>query len=227
MSSIVLGACSNDDQDVTSPTVKMHLTSFSGGYIDITWGDNLTFSIENIKYDSDGRVISYKEDDKETSILYADDKIILSNGNWSTEYTVSDGKIIASNSDKYQYDSEGHLISISQSFGNETLTWENGNITRIKSDDEIFSYQYNNEYNPIANLYNVFFSTVFVDVNPLLAISGYYGVMPKQLLKSQTVDDEFDREYEYKYNSNGYPIFIKVIDDEGDIQEYTLEWSTY
>lgn len=227
-SALLFGACSNDDDSAPESAVKMRLTSLTGGYINITWGDNLVFSIDNIKYDNDNRVISYEYDGVLNTITYGANQIVLTQNGYDQEYKVENGRIVSSDNTLYSYDSNGFLEKISSDWASDRMIWSDGNLTQIYG-FESFTYQYSNNKNYIANLYNLFYSTSYIDVEPMLALSGYFGKMPKNLLAAQYYQEDgqkqLDRKYEYQFNSNGYPTLIRVIDDDNDVQEYTLTWT--
>ncbi len=228
ISTFLFGACSNDDDDSLEPSVKMRLTSLTGGYINISWGSDLVFSIDNIKYDNDGRVISYQDDGVLKTISYNTDKIVMTEDGYNQEYEVVNGRVVSDGDYRYSYDSNGYIEKISSGSTSDRLIWADGNLTQIYGIDS-FTYEYSNKISSIANIYNLFFSTCYIEVDPMLALSGYFGKMPKNLLETQYYHEDgkkyFDRRYEYQFNSNGYPTLIRIIDDEDDVQEYTLTWS--
>lgn len=74
-------------------------------------------------------------------------------------------------------------------------------------------YEYANNLPPFQKHCGEFLD----NVDPLLAYAGYYGNMPKNLVKRVNYYDdnaeyEYSYDYAYQFNDNGYPTTLYCVD---------------
>lgn len=228
LTALTMTSCSNDDGDSPeAPKVKMALSSMRGGYVDQSY----QFSITDIKYDANGRVTGYTYDNKKVTYTYSDTKIVKRTENYSdVEYVVKDGLIISSESTTYSYDGNNQLVKIGGNGWSYTYTWENGNPIAMTEKEDSYSakstFEYSNESNVLSgNFQDETFSTVYMNCEPFLCAAGYFGKQPKNLVSKIYVSGKLDRSFAYTSpNAEGYPTKMEIVDDDTDIQEYTLSW---
>ena len=240
----VLASCSNDNVGTEedgqtagdiAPKWEMRCTSFSLDGLEL-WAD--------IKYDNEGRVVSYERrslrDTTTYVYTYSSDKIVRStkhpNGklydyeihSLSPEglimktydpnrldktYDYKDGRLFYCNC--YDYDGK---ISVSIPY-----TWEDGNLVKQGDGDINRNGNYHMTYYDVANclppVQTLSYIGYLIGVDPILAYGGFYGKMPKNLLKSV----EWRTEYEvityncsyWDVNDGGYPTRCKIGYEQG------------
>lgn len=250
LTALTMTSCSNDDGDSPeAPKVKMALSSMRGGYV----GESLQFSITDIKYDANGRVtgytynnnIGYTYTNNKVTYTYSDTKIVKRTEYYSDveenyseeeenyseeEYVVKDGLIISNESTTYSYDGNNQLVKIGGNGWSASYTWENGNPTAMTEKEDGYSakstFEYSNESNVLSgNFQDETFSTVYMNCEPFLCAAGYFGKQPKNLVSKIYVSGKLDRSFTYSSpNAEGYPTKMEIVDDDYDIQEYTLSW---
>ena len=176
----VLVSCSNDNVGTEegeqtagdiAPKWEMRCTSFSLDGLEL-WAD--------IKYDNEGRVVSYERRslrDTTTYVsTYSSDQITRN----------KDGRLFYCNC--YDYDGK---ISVSIPY-----TWEDGNLVKQGDADINRNGSYHMTYYDVANclppVQTLSYIGYLIGVDPILAYGGFYGKMPKNLLKSV----EWRTEYE-------------------------------
>lgn len=242
-----LSSCSDDDnEDPEMPKVKMGITSMEGGYINFHDGPNdlngIVFS--NVKYDSNGRIVSYTDDNEYSQYTitytyeYSQDKITVKSqyGNDTDApvdrvYNLKNGLIVSEseNSISYNYNDQNQLNSYSDRYNTCTFTWNNGNpvSATIKegADKYLVKYEYTSDINTLSCLQHGAYSVEYFDLcDPFLMAAGYFGQQPKNLIKSISDGDNYHNFSYSDFNENGYPCFMKVIDESGYIQEYKFSW---
>ena len=230
MTAICMPSCGdNNSDDPHQPSVVMVLTEMRGNYLNTSYETSEV--VFQAKYDAQGRIIESRNSDDGiwNKYVYTDSKITCRD----VEYEVVDGKIVSSEyNDSYSYNANNQLVAVGQC----SFTWKNGNITETSYKTDRGNYLTSLSYtdNPnVGNLnwmLNLAYSTCFPSeeayVNDDLAVSGYYGIPCKNLCKSISVNGKFDRSFDYlDYNESGYPQTLKITDEDGDIQVYTLIWT--
>ncbi|PWL61916.1 MAG: hypothetical protein DBY35_04165 [Bacteroidales bacterium] len=226
--SMFFSSCSKDDDaPAFDMSVKMVPISMVGGYVtDYGMGET---GFKDAKYDANGRILEYSSISRYSSgksvYSYTADKITISTGG---TFSVKDGKISASNANlsekKFSYDGN-HIVSD----GYYTYTWSGDNLVSMKERDYDLTtkFEYYDQPNRCGCLHNNMYSIDFINVDSFLALSGFYGNMPSNLLKKITCTEEGEtswHEFQYELNEYGYPTKITVTDDEGDVQIYDLTW---
>lgn len=235
-------SCSDDDNDGPEmPKVKMALTSMEGGYINFNDGPNdLNGPVfTNVKYDSNGRIISYTDDNTSYTYEYSQDKITVKSryGNDTDAtvdkiYNLRNGLIISEseNSISYNYNDQNQLNSYSGRYEACNFIWKDGNPVSATINEGGYKYSVKFEFTSDANTLSCFqhrsYSVVYFDsCDPFLMASGYFGQQPKNLLKSISEDDSYHKFTYSNFSENGYPQTMEVIDEDGDIQEYKFKWT--
>lgn len=225
LSTILVGvisvACSNDSEnnEPEMPSVKMVLNSIYGGYPSSSDPESYGVRFEDAQYDTQGRILSYKEYDGDLVLYtYSSSSITKSDSGEEWQYNLNaDGLIISdSKGNRFEYDSNKQLISD----GDDNFVWSNGNMVKSGSD----TYVYTTYFNTVSCFIQFLFSTVYFDnCDPFLMASGFYGKIPKNLVDKYYSDGDLGWNFLYEFNSNGYPTKITTSDASYDAI-YTLSW---
>ena len=107
---------------------------------------------------------------------------------------------------------------------NIELTWTDGNISSVISRDEettTTNYTYT-DYNAkhFLSVSAVFGTPELLGVDQVLFLQGYYGVYPKNLIKTETVVEESSTlTYTYEIDAMGY--VTKASDSKGKFCVFT------
>lgn len=242
----VISCSDDDEKDIVQrpeASVKMQLVFVSDGHDeckDFVYDANgrvVSFTVLK-KYDFDSksgkRTYSYAtnkvvcqedyEDSSKNIIYELTDGLItksietyVNNGTSSKHYTV------------YEYDSSKQLVRVAdvdengnviweealQGYREEHITWENGNPVKI-TDEEGYTINSFNTQPCYIGPFQDEVTSFFGDEDPYLMQSGFFGVLPVNLLKSVTyytqyagvVYDPYTYEITYVLNENGYPLKI-------------------
>lgn len=243
-----LSSCSDDDNDGPDmPKVKMGITSMKGGYTNSSYGGQESKSVfSNVEYDSDGRVMSYTDNGISYTPIhytyeYSQDKItVMSRYGNDTDssidkiYNLKNGVIIneSKNSISYYYDESNQLNRCSNQYETSTYTWNGGNPVSAAineyGDTYTVYFQFISEANTLSCFQHRSYSVVYFDFcDPFLMAAGYFGQQPKNLIGSISDGDSLHKFTYSDFNENGYPCSMRVIDEDGDIQEYSFNWEKY
>ena len=222
----IMTSCSKDESsdEPEQPTVKMVLTSLKGGYPSSHFYGVI---FEDAQYDKEGKIISYKDwDGKNVTYTYTSKSITRKDSNGEIILSLNSKGLITTNSYyeslNFQYDSNNYLIND----GTQSFQWENGNMVKEYDGYGYDSYTYTNYPNTISCFLNELESPLYFNYcDPFLMASGFYGIIPKNLVDKEYDDGELRGSFSYEFNSYGYPIKILIIGDPY-IEEYFLEWET-
>lgn len=218
-----LSSCSSDDdkeKEPELPSVKMGVASMEGGYIDGELSEYQSCEFKNVKYDSQGRPISYEDGDGDTyTYQYANSEITVISNRGTETLTLSNGVIADS---EMKYNSSNQIISNYDC----KITWENGNPVKQTDEDGTSRFEYYSTSNVLGCLPGLIYSTEYLGVEyPLLQCAGFYGELPKNSLKSIYYDGALDRTFTYSdFNEYGYPCTMKCVDADGDVQTWRFTW---
>lgn len=222
LSSYLLSSCSKDDDNTNLLQSKMVCTSMT-----ISDAYDNDFSEENFynaTYEGNKIISYYNGYGDLISYEYSNNKIIQKGGYYPIiTHNIENGRIVSTIIDtpryaktvEYMY-KDNHIVEIVEieptkhNIWSNQLTWADGNLTKCHTtyyddgDEEDVLYDYydiDNNMPPFQQQVGFFFD----ELDPLLAYAGFYGNMPKKLLKS--VDyGSYQYYYYYKFNDDGFPI---------------------
>ena len=218
--SVNFAACGDDDEE--NPTYKRLL---SASYTDED-GEVVNIPIE---YDTQGRItkITWNETSRDSyemnEYTYGSDQIIKTRSysydenKVVTTYKLVNG-IIVSGSDRYgeyvySYNAQNQLIKVTDNSMVYNITWEDNNIKTIS--DYTFTYS-NISYQPLIGGDLYWIDDFFDEV---LFSQGFFGMRPKNLIKSMDGDDNYS--YNYVVDSQGY--VTKAVDSYGGYYQFNWE----
>lgn len=247
--SSVLTACGDDDDDnggsggkKDDSDMRIIKRHFINAYDEM--GDYY------YSYDEQGRVAEIynydiytgNNEDYERSTTYTYSNSVIkktySDSHQKWTYHLLDGRIISEDSynDKteYKYDKDGYLQSVKEVYDDDeserTLTWSNGNLTKITYKSKTYTDTITMFYSNIPWPKHWFCSEYDIldwDVN--LIPQGAYGKMPKYL--PSKIESRFfnhTETYEYEVRDGNVVSMVTRIPDEPDrigLDEYT--WGNY
>lgn len=227
---IMLASCNSDEDNPKMPKVKMAVTSMYGGY-DADYGGSLPgydYVFKDVKYDSQGRPISYMDctkigDGEMVTYTYSDSKIIVSKEGLKQEIVLTDGLI--KDNRKYGYNQENQLVKDED----YRILWDDGNPAKIVHyihDNDFDTCSYYPDSNVLACFQGLTYSVTYLNAeHPLLQAVGYYGKLPLNMLKSLSDENgEIYVTFLYSnYNEYGYPCTMEVFNN-GYKQIYEFTW---
>ena len=226
-------ACSDDDSEQNE---NGNQSGENLKLASVTW--DLNDGGTEYSYDAQGHISEVAEYDEAgelsslSTIEYNSDNIVVTTDDGYHEDICSlnaNGQIVKSvctsggytKTAEYAYNAEGYLISIYEVEYDETtnLTWENGNL--IKADDGYMEKTYAYTSTPSEKGFT-YLDDILIDIFPdnvylpLLANSGYFGKVPKNLLASaaETYQDSGDSSswnLDYEFGDNGYVTKISAV----------------
>lgn len=217
----LFSSCSKDDDkknEPDAPKVAMAVSSMFGGYD----GEEQYCYFRDVTYDDQGRPMSYRDNNgNQVTYTYSDSKIVKKTSDWEEEYTLVNGLITSMWGDVCKYDNDKQLINI----GGSPITWSNGNPVKLWDGEVSYTYDYYAEANTLACFQTNAFSITFIGDDLLLQSVGFYGALPKNMLKSMIEDGITTHTFTYSdYNEYGYPCTMKIIDRDEDVQTYKFSW---
>lgn len=220
----VITGCSDDDknnEEPNSPKVAMAVSSMYGGYD----GEEQELWLKDVTYDNQGRPVSYTNSSgQKVSYTYSDTKIVRQCAGYSEEFQLSNGLIVKdSYGTNYKYDGNNQLTSIAGDF---TIKWSDGNPKSSVVDGETETFDYYTDANILGCLQSIAYSIEFIGTGePLLQAAGFFGSLPKNMLKSVYYEGSLSQTFTYSdYNEYGYPCTMKIVDYDDDVQTYTFTW---
>lgn len=229
--------------DIPAPSVAKRLVS-------ISISDNRRTSLS---YDSEGRISevvtrggSYELE--RIRYTYSSSKITAvtsTSGNYRTDtYLIANGLITrrqcvstySENETSYTYNN-GYISQWRDDYGsNDTFFWSAGDVSKTTtvmngSGLDIFSrtYTYSSNYDYGGASCFVFDCSGIFDVDPYLAMQGFFGVrpmhMPKSAYEKEDDGDIYQYSWSYELDGDGYPISMTQTDDYDNIS-YSFIWET-
>lgn len=216
-----LSSCSDDKDgdEPDAPKTAMAVSSMYGGYD----GKEQSYYFKDITYDNQGRPASWIEDsDYKVSVSYSSSKIVI---NGTEELNLANGIVTGDSYTTYSYNDANELIKIKGGSWESTYSWQNGNPVKYDDDEETVTFEYYDQLNVIGNYQSNAFSISFMPGESPLEAAGYYGAVPKNMLKAIYSNGKLTHTFTYSdYNENGYPCTMKIVDSDGDIQTYKFTW---
>lgn len=203
-------ACSDDNDGPSQPKHKMRLVKLEeqeNGYTSVLF--------QNAQWDADGRILQYEDGNGAlVTYTYTGESITCKRNGSEINYLLQNGKVVSKNEgygeDTFSYDGE-LLVKYSPRHDDPyTHTWKDGNMVKTIDSEGVYGYEYSDKPNYMGPFIHEFGSfSYFSGVDPLLAMGGYFGNMPKNLVKSNTYDGKPDFSFEYTFNEHGYPTKIR------------------
>ena len=240
-----LSSCSDDD-DSSNGNGNGNSSDNGMKISTITWNDG---EWSEFFYDNQGRIVKEEDFDATgmwctTDIEYNANNIVITEKYDDEQYRIichlnAQGLVEAAalpnkyNDDnrmvQYTYDANGQLLSMYDG-DDETethFTWENGNLTKATNEGWSWTatYTYNTSLSSSQGF--VFYGDVMIDIFDescleLLANSGYFGKIPKNLLSGGT-DNNYSWSLSYELSDDGYVSKITGTEDD-ETYWMTLTW---
>ena len=229
---ITMTSCSSDDDDVNFPSGKTCkivsvVSKFGGG------SSNDGYTLSQFSYDSEGRIITYQEDDKhsvhptEYEFEYGSSLILqkmdFGVSRWEVKYYLKNGLVsTVDDDDNYEYDSSNQLIGIKTYTGSDHYTkfyWSNGDIVKWEgyTDGEL-DYEATCTYSEYPNTLSLLYwaDSDYYELPEALYAAGYFGKVSKHLpLKisekwSWEADNNVTTFSYSEFNNEGYPSRVNI-----------------
>lgn len=239
--SIGFVACSSDDDnndDGGSITSGKKLVSISTKYetINFTYGEDGKLARATRKNNVEGTVY--------INLDWSGNTITLTTHGRRDEnpctITLDNGKIskTTDGDETYKAAYSGNYLSLITGYNINEYTWKNGNIVKIKEDNEGDIYNYTcTYYTDMPNKHSVFDvyalcfnDAILAEYGDLLIMAhpNLFGLNNKNLLKSVTDSEGYSLSYTYELDGDGYPIKITETEEKNYASSspdvYTLTW---
>lgn len=242
--SIGFVACSSDDDknnDGGSITSGKKLVRISSEYetINFTYGEDGKLARATRKNNNEVGTSKYINLDWSGNTI-----TLTTHARWDENpctITLDNGKIskTTDGDETYKAAYSGNYLSLITGYNINEYTWENGNIVKIKVDNEGDIYNYTcTYYTDMPNKHSVFDVDILRFDDAILAEYGdllimahptLFGLNNKNLLKSVTGSEGYTLSYTYELDGDGYPIKITETEkknqyDASSPEVYTLTW---
>lgn len=216
----LVSSCSKDDdngKEPDAPKVAMAVSSMYGGYV----GEEQSYNFKDITYDNQGRPVSWtRGSGYKTTVSYSDSKIVVDN----TELSLVNGIVGSDSHTSYTYNDAKELIKTTSGKWKSTYSWQNGNPVKSDDGEETLTFEYYDQANVLGNYQGNAFSISFLPGDSPIESAGFYGAVPKNMLKAIYSDGQLQFTFTYSdYNENGYPCTMKIVRDN-DVQTYKFTW---
>lgn len=212
-------ACSSDDDEPNLPeTPTKRIKQISSG------GDAITFSYSGDKLEK--ITAGWYSTKGSITFKYETGKVIITEPDWGTEeydtdtYTLgSNGQVQSGRGDIYQYDSDGHLINMSEGEGyDHKYVYKNGNIVSSPNFESITMSDF-------PNIGGLYVAEEWGHFDARLRHCGLFGKPSKNLPQSASSDENGSFSYSYKLDKDGYVTEMTVNRSNGVswTETYTYE----
>ncbi len=239
LASIGLSSCSDDGSD--GPLEPGREKVVKGIVITATDGDVFNFS--SFSYDEQHRILGYTVNGDEEQYRYQYGSSYVIREEWSTSesqwvddntYQLTNGLITSADGDTYEYTS-GNLVKWTEDpkYYMEYI-WENGNPVKesIVGWNSVKNYDYSTLLNKIGFMQQLLDSYGYASVeimggsflDPFLMNAGFFGNLPKNLISKIKDSEGGETTLSYDMDSDGYPVKIVAVDDDGDSAIMTISW---